>query len=82
MSVLLINILEVRLEFFDNVNSMLEEIKDLCSCHRAPAEILCFGDFNCDNFKTTSWEWKKLKELMSILKICQIITEATRTTKN
>ena len=73
---------EVRLESFDNVNSMLEKIKDPCSCHRTPAEIVCLGDFNCDNFKTTSWEWKKLKKLMSNLNLCQMITEATRTTKN
>jgi hypothetical protein len=39
---------EIRLEFFENLNDLLEEITDLSSGYRTPAEIICFGDFNCD----------------------------------
>lgn len=73
---------EIRLEFFDNMTILLDEIKDIGTGSRTHAEILCLGDFNCDALQKTSWKWRKLNEVMSNSNLSQLIKDPTRITQS
>jgi exonuclease III len=73
---------EIRLDFFESLSTLLEELQDLAATSRTPGDIVCLGDFNCDALTTDAWEWKKLKETMSNFHLKQIIIHPTRITQN
>ncbi len=73
---------QIETDFCETFKTTLHNILDPLNKGRNPCEIICVGDFNYNQFETNTSEWKDFENTMSVFKLQQIITKATRITKN
>ena len=74
---------QIEKDFCETFKPILHNVLDpINKGRKIPCEIVCVGDFNYDQFKTNTTEWREVEKTMSSFKLQQIITKATRITKD
>ena len=74
---------QIEKDFCETFKPILHNVLDpINKGRKIPCEIVCVGDFNYDQFKTNTAEWREFEKTMSSFKLQQIITKATRIAKD
>jgi len=73
---------QIEKDFNKTFSNILHELLEPLNQGRNPCEIVCIGDFNHDQFKTNSSDWKEFEQTMSNFRMKQMITKPTRVTIN